>query len=85
LKSLVDALSRHTPLGRLLAEVVVIVGLFIVAALLGRIAVRVAAFLVDRSERRGRRGEDGFDTGVITGIRQRETAISLIETTPSTS
>ena len=81
MKSLVDALSRHTPLGRLLAEVVVIVGLFILAALLGRIAVRVAAFLVDRSERRGRRGEDGFDTGVITGIRQRETAISLIETT----
>ena len=81
MKSLVDALSRHTPLGRPLAEVVVIVGLFILAALLGRIAVRVAAFLVDRSERRGRRGEDGFDTGVITGIRQRETAISLIETT----
>ena len=81
MKSLVDVLSRHTPLGRLLAEVVVIVGLFILAALLGRIAVRVAAFLVDRSERRGRRGADAFDTGVITGIRQRETAISLIETT----
>ncbi len=82
MKSLVDALARHTPLGRPLAEVVVIVGLFVLAGLLGRIAVRVAAFLVDRSERRGRRGgDDDFDTGVITGIRQRETAISLIETT----
>ena len=81
MKSLVDALSRHTPLGRPLAEVVVIVGLFVLAGLLGRIAVRFAAFLVDRSERRGRRGVDAFDTGVITGIRQRETAISLIQTT----
>jgi hypothetical protein len=59
----------------------VIVGLFVLAAIVGRIAVRVAAFFVDRSERRGRRGADAVDTGVITGIRQRETAISLIETT----
>lgn len=36
--------------------------------------------MVDRSERRRRAAKD-FDTGVITGIRQRETAISLIETT----
>jgi moderate conductance mechanosensitive channel len=81
LKSLVDVLTNDVPLGRPLAEVVVIVGLFLLAGIVGRIAVRVAAFLVDRSERRGRGGADGYDTGVITGIRQRETAISLIETT----
>jgi Mechanosensitive ion channel len=82
LKTLIDLLGRHTPLGRPLAMVVIIVGLFLVAWIVGRIAIRVASFLVDRSERR-RRSEtnEEFDTGVITGLRQRETAISLIETT----
>ncbi|MGZ4389484.1 MAG: hypothetical protein ACXVZL_08905, partial [Gaiellaceae bacterium] len=76
MKSLIDVLSKDVSLGRPLAMMVVIVGLFALAWLVGRIAVRVAAFLVDRSERRSRGGADAFDTGVITGIRQRETAIS---------
>jgi Mechanosensitive ion channel len=80
LKSLINVLDRDLPLARPLAMAIVIAGLFLLAWIVGRIAVRVAAFLVDRSERR-RGGEEEFDTGVITGIRQRETAISLIETT----
>ena len=80
MKSLINVLDHDLPLARPLAMVIVIVGLFVLAWILGRIAVRVAAFLVDRSDRR-RGGEKEFDTGVITGLRQRETAISLIETT----
>jgi len=79
-KSLIDVLGKDTPLGRPLARLVIIIGLFAVAWLIGRIAVRLAALLVDRSERRRRGADDEFDTGVITGLRQRETAISLIET-----
>jgi hypothetical protein len=80
LKSLVNMLSRDTPLGRPLGIVVVIVGLFLLAWIVSRIAVRLAAYYVDRSERR-RGVTTDLDTGVIMGIRQRETAISLIETT----
>ena len=81
--ALIHALGRATPLGRSFAMVVVVVGLFVLAWVVGRAAARVAAYLVDRSDRRRRRpGELGdLETGVITGLRQRETAISLIETT----
>jgi small conductance mechanosensitive channel len=81
MKSLINLLGRDTPLGRPLAMVIIIFGLFVLAWALGRIAVRVAAFVVDRGERRRRGESEEFDTGVITGLRQRETAISLIETT----
>jgi Mechanosensitive ion channel len=81
LKKLIDALGRSTPLGRPFAMVLVIIGLFVLAWIVGRLAARLAIFFVDRSERRRREGTKAFDTGVITGIRQRETAISLIETT----
>jgi moderate conductance mechanosensitive channel len=81
LKSLIDALGKDTPLGRPLAMLVIIVALFLLAWLVSRIAVRLAAYFVDRSERQRRGDTKDFDTGVITGIRQRETAISLIETT----
>jgi len=81
LKHLIDVLSRNIPLGRPLAMAIVVVALFLLAWIVGRLAARLAVFIVDRGERR-RRGSTGeFDTGVITGIRQRETAISLIETT----
>ena len=44
-------------------------------------AARIATYLVDRSERRrSGRGGDVSDSAVISGIRQRETAIGLIET-----
>ncbi len=49
------------------------------AWLVSRAASGLAAFFVDRSERR-RSGEKVSDTGVIAGIRQRETAIALIQT-----
>ena len=54
MSNLVDWLDRSTPLGRQLAMVVVVVGLFVLAWVVGRIAARLAVFLVDRSERRRR-------------------------------
>ncbi len=81
MNNLIDWLDRSTRLGRLLAVAVVVVGLFLLAWLVGRIATRLATYLVDRSERRRRGAAKELDTGVITGIRQRETAISLIQTT----
>jgi hypothetical protein len=80
LKSLIDSLGRATPLGRPLAMVVIIVALFALAWIVSRIAARVAAAFVDRSDRRRRGATKDFDTGVMTSLRQRETAISLIET-----
>jgi hypothetical protein len=59
---------------------VIIVALFLLAWIVSRLASRLAVSFVDRSERR-RSVTNDSDTGVITGIRQRETAISLIETT----
>lgn len=79
MKSLIDALDR-TALGRPLATVVVIVGLFFLAWVVSRFAARLAAWYVDRSERRRRGDAADWDTGVIVSIRQRETAISLIQT-----
>jgi small-conductance mechanosensitive channel len=79
-KSLIDLLSRATPLGRPLALVIVVAGLFVAAGLISRFAERLAAVVIDRSGRRERDGSP-FDTAVITGLRQRETAIALIATT----
>jgi small conductance mechanosensitive channel len=77
LTDLVDRLlPTEVPLGRLL----VIVALFVAAWLVKRLAGRVAASLVDRNERRR---TDRADTGVIVGLRQRETAIRLIQTSVS--
>jgi small-conductance mechanosensitive channel len=77
---LIDELDRHAGLGRPLAVTVVIVGLFLLAWLVSRVASRVASAIVFRAERRrADRPED--DSAILTGIRQRETAISLIQTT----
>jgi len=76
---IIDELARHAGLGRPLAITIVIVGLFLLAWLVSRVASRVAAYVIYRAERR-RAGEPGADTAVLTGIRQRETAISLIQT-----
>ena len=73
-------LGRDTPLGRSAATAVVVVAVFLVAWIVNRVAARLAVFLVDRSDRRRRDGAS-FDTGRIAGLRQRETAISLIQTT----
>jgi small conductance mechanosensitive channel len=80
-RSIINALVDHTPIGQLPAELIVVIALFVVAGIVSKLATRFATYLVDRSERRRRGGADeDYDTGVITGIRQRETAISLIET-----
>jgi len=74
-----DFLNSSQPPERLLATVILIAVLFFAAWLVSRAATRIAAFYVDRSERR-RRHEAGetVDTVVITGLRQRETAIALV-------
>jgi Mechanosensitive ion channel, beta-domain len=77
-KTLVDELSGNTPLGRPVAVIAIVAGLFLLAWLTSRASTRLAAFFVDRSERRRARG--ATDTGVMAGIRQRETAISLVAT-----
>ena len=56
----------------------VIVMLFVLAWIVSRAATRLAVIVVDRSSRRGR--TKVADTGVMMGLRQRETAVSLIET-----
>jgi small-conductance mechanosensitive channel len=77
---IIDELARHAGLGRPLAIAIVIVGLFLAAWLVSRIASKVASAIVYRTERR-RAAQPSDDTAVLTGIRQRETAISLIQTT----
>lgn len=77
MKSLVDLVHRDTPLGRPLSTTVIIVGLFVAAWLLSALGARIATWLVDRGERRAR----GAGPTAISGMRQRETAISLATTT----
>jgi hypothetical protein len=78
---LIDALNRHTGIGKPLSTVLVIFALFLLAWIVSLVAARVATAYVDRTERRREGSATTADTGVITGIRQRETAISLIATT----
>lgn len=80
MSNIIDQLDRHAGLGHALAVTIVIVGLFLLAWLVSRLASQVAAYVISRAERR-RIGRTGDDTAFLTGIRQRETAISLIETT----
>lgn len=79
MKSLIDAVNRNTPLGRPLSTAAVIVGLFVLALILSKLGAWIAAWLVDRGERRAR--TTGTDSARIAGMRQRETAISLVSTT----
>jgi small-conductance mechanosensitive channel len=80
---LIDLLDESTPIYPPLGRLIVIAGLFVLAWLAARLAGRAAAFLVDRSERRSALGADHVDTGVISGLKQRETAITLIQTSIS--
>ena len=80
MKTLVDQLDHHAGLGRPIAVLIVIVVLFLLAWLVSRIARQIATYIVNRSERRRSAVGAVSDTGVITGIRQRETAIALIQT-----
>ena len=52
MKSLIDLLDAHTPIGHPLATLVVIVGIFVLAWLVSRLSTRLAAYLVDRTDRR---------------------------------
>jgi small-conductance mechanosensitive channel len=81
MNGIVESIERHTSLGRPEAVLIVIVGLWLLAWLISRIASEIAGYLVTRSERKRQRDDAPSDTGVITGIRQRETAISLVQTT----
>lgn len=80
MKSLINLLDRHTPIGHLLAMLIVIIGIFVLAWLISRVATRLADYFVDRSNRRRSGQGQLVDTGVIAGLRQRQTAISLIAT-----
>lgn len=80
MNALIDLLNDSTPVRPPFGSVVVVVGLFFVAWLLARLAGVVAALLVDRSERRRAPGLAAADTGVISSLRQRETAIALVQT-----
>jgi hypothetical protein len=75
---LIDTLDRHTGLGKPLSAVLVVFALFLIAWVVSLVSSRFASAYVDRTERRR---PAAADTGLITGIRQRETAISLIATT----
>jgi len=77
---LIDLLDERTPIYPPLGRLIVVAGLFLVAWLVTRLAGRLAAFLVDRSVRRSGLEGSTVDTGVITGLKQRETAISLVQT-----
>jgi Mechanosensitive ion channel len=80
MNDLVQKLNDATPLTPPFGKLVFVVGFFLLAWLLSRAAGLAAAWLVDRGERK--RGEDAspFDTGLITTLKQRETAISLVAT-----
>jgi hypothetical protein len=81
MESLIDAINSDTGIGRPLSTVLVIFGLFLLAWVVSLVASRVATWYVDRTERQRRGPDTSVDTLVISGIRQRETAISLISTT----
>jgi Mechanosensitive ion channel len=78
---LVQKLNENTPLTPPLGKLVFVAGFFLLAWLLSKVAGRAAAWAVDRGERK-RSGDVGaLDTGLITSLKQRETAISLVATT----
>jgi small-conductance mechanosensitive channel len=76
--SLVDQLNDSTPLFPPLGQAVVVGIVFVGAWLVSRAARRIAAFFVLRGERKHAPSIE--DTGVISSLRQRETAISLAGT-----
>jgi Mechanosensitive ion channel len=76
--SLVDLLNDSTPLSAPLGQLIVIAAVFFAAWLVGRAAGRIASFFVLRAERKHSDGVE--DTGVISFLKQRETALSLART-----
>jgi moderate conductance mechanosensitive channel len=78
LGSLFDFIDDRTGLGRAVALILVVFGLFAIAWLIGRIAERIATILVDRAEKR--RAATDPEGASVSSLRQRETAISLVST-----
>lgn len=58
-------------------QLAVIVAAFVLAWLATRLAARIAAFFIDRSAA----AEPDADTGVLDALKQRQTAISLVQAT----
>jgi small-conductance mechanosensitive channel len=80
LSRIIDDLGGATPLGRPFAMAVVVVALFLLAWLVSRAAARLAAYSIDRSDRRRLGDGESLDTVGMTSLRQRTTAISLVQT-----
>ena len=78
MSSLVDLLNDSTPLSAPLGQLIVIAAVFFAAWLVGRAAGRIASFFVLRAERKHPASIE--DTGVISSLKQRETALSLART-----
>jgi small-conductance mechanosensitive channel len=76
--SLVDLLNDSTPLSAPLGQLIVIAAVFVAAWLVGRAAGRIASFFVLRAERKHHASIE--DTGAISSLKQRETALSLART-----
>jgi small-conductance mechanosensitive channel len=78
---LVQKLNENTPLTAPLGKLVFIAGFFLLAWLFSRVAGRTAAWAVDRSERKRLPESEPMNTALITSLKQRETAITLVATT----
>lgn len=78
MSSLVDLLNDSTPLSAPLGQLIVIAAVFSAAWLVSRAAGRIASSFVLRAERKHSGGVE--DTGVISFLKQRETALSLART-----
>ncbi|MGH3431181.1 MAG: mechanosensitive ion channel family protein, partial [Mycobacteriales bacterium] len=57
-----------------------VVGVFAAAWLISRMSGRLAGWVVRRNEARHLSGEGPADTGVMTSLKRRETAVSLVRT-----
>jgi small conductance mechanosensitive channel len=75
MNQLVEYLNEHTPLATPLARLTIVVCLVALAAVLVRLAARLARWLVDHSERHWHSAE-----GLQRQVKERETAISLAQT-----
>jgi Mechanosensitive ion channel, beta-domain len=78
---MMTSVGTAVPIARPVAVVFFIVAVFVAAWLVSRFAQGFATRFVNRSERRRRRAGGELDTATMTSLRQRETAIDLIETT----
>src|SRR5437764_925935 len=57
-----------------------VVGVFAAAWLVSRLSGRLATWIVRRQEARHLSADDPADTGVMTSLKRRETAVSLVRT-----